>query len=220
MLLLPCWCANHSHPAPALTQIRLPSSIRKKPPSTFIGSSPVGAGPLLHYCCSFLIAAPPLSFLIAALSLSPLHQLFTLSLFLPLPLLSTMSSYKQQEYEKGSVVSKKRQAARTTQTILHHAPTGNVVNSTKVADTIAHIKAGSNHTVKGACHLLPSDVRDLRDHCLNSNDPYLFCIWVMLLLAIDLFLRKMEFQSLHEQTSTPQCWCFRATSPVKKTLSQ
>jgi hypothetical protein len=77
--------------------------------------------------------------------------------------------------------------------------TGNVTLSTLVRDTIAHIKAASGHKVNGACHLLPRDLRDIRDHCVSSNDPFKLCIFTMLLLSIDLFLRKMEFQSLNEE---------------------
>ena len=39
-------------------------------------------------------------------------------------------------------------------------------------------------------------VRHIGLHCVTSNDPYLYGIYVLLLFSIDLFLRKMEFSSL------------------------
>ena len=87
---------------------------------------------------------------------------------------------------------------------IHHLLTprpvriGNVMLSTLVRDTIAHIKAESEHHVQGACHLLPGDICDTHDYCVNSNDAFLLGIFVLLLTSIDLFLRKMEFSSLHE----------------------
>ena len=74
---------------------------------------------------------------------------------------------------------------------------GNVTHSIEVRDTILKIKKDSGHQVNGACHLLPSDLREIGGYCSSSNDPFLFMICVMLLLSIDLFLRQMEFISLH-----------------------
>lgn len=73
---------------------------------------------------------------------------------------------------------------------------GNVCNSTVVRDTIKQIKTNSSHKREGAAQLLPGDVRDIGEYCINSNDPFLFAVFVLLLVSIDLFLRKMEFMSL------------------------
>ena len=83
----------------------------------------------------------------------------------------------------------------------HHAdprPThsGNVCRSMLVKNTVARIRKDSEHQIKGACHLLPCDVRQVGDYCISSNDPFLFGIFVLLLMSIELFLRKYEFSSL------------------------
>ena len=74
---------------------------------------------------------------------------------------------------------------------------GNVALASLVRDTIARVIKDSDHKVGGSCHLLPRDVRHIRDYCVNTNDPFLLGIFVMLLTSIDLFLRKIEYQSLH-----------------------
>lgn len=75
--------------------------------------------------------------------------------------------------------------------------TGNATKSALFKDTIQFIKNNSTHQRNGAKQLLPSEVRDIGQHCINSNDAFLCMMFVLLLLAIDLFLRKIEFQSLH-----------------------
>lgn len=75
---------------------------------------------------------------------------------------------------------------------------GNVVNSVLVKDTIAYIHKYSQHQVRGANQLTPSDVRYIGNYCIASNDRYLYGLFALALLAIDLFLRKTEFSSLHE----------------------
>lgn len=87
---------------------------------------------------------------------------------------------------------------------------GNVTLSTLMNDTIAHIKDASNHKVNGACHLLPGDLRQIRSYCISSNNPHLFCIFVMLLTSIELFLRKMEFTSLHSDNFNTDMFVFTA----------
>ena len=65
-------------------------------------------------------------------------------------------------------------------------------------NTVERIHKDSVHQVKGACHLLPSHVRAIGEYCISSNDPCQFAIFVLLLLAINLFLRKLEFSSLED----------------------
>lgn len=74
--------------------------------------------------------------------------------------------------------------------------TGNVCRSTLVNNTIEHIVKESDHQIVGAKHLLPSQVRQIRDHCIGSNDKGKFEIFTLLLVSINLFLRKLEFSSL------------------------
>ena len=73
---------------------------------------------------------------------------------------------------------------------------GNVCRSTLVKNTIEHIVKNSDHQIVGAKHLLPSQVRQIRDHCIGSNDKGKFEIFSLLLMSISLFLRKMEYTSL------------------------
>ena len=83
----------------------------------------------------------------------------------------------------------------------HHSPArlvriGNVMTSVSVNDTVCHVRNNSNHVVRGACHLLPSHVRLVREHAQSSNDIFWFQICTVLLVSIELFLRKMECKSL------------------------
>lgn len=78
--------------------------------------------------------------------------------------------------------------------------TGNVCKATLVQDTTKRIHRDSAHKVQGACQLLPGDVRLIRDYCISSNDNFLFELFVCLLTSIELFLRKMEFSHLHEDS--------------------
>ena len=73
---------------------------------------------------------------------------------------------------------------------------GNVMKSTMVSDTINYIRANTSHIVRGACHLLPSHVRQIRNYAASSNDIFWMEIYVLLLMSIELFLRKMEYTSL------------------------
>jgi hypothetical protein len=73
---------------------------------------------------------------------------------------------------------------------------GNVAESTLVHDTVLFCNKTSVHEVQGARQLLPSQVRLIRDHCINSNDKCLVEIYIMLLLSIYMFMRKMEVQQL------------------------
>lgn len=77
--------------------------------------------------------------------------------------------------------------------------TGNVMVATTVKDAIAYIKAKSTHLVRGACQVLPSEIRDIRAYCLSSNDTFMLGIYVALLMSVELYLRKIEFASLHEE---------------------
>lgn len=76
---------------------------------------------------------------------------------------------------------------------------GNVVHSTLVKDTVSFCHKTSDHVVQGARQLLPSQVRQIRDYCINSNDKCLVAIYTMLLLSIYLFLRKMEVEGLTDE---------------------
>ena len=74
--------------------------------------------------------------------------------------------------------------------------TGNVMTCTQVNDTIHWLRDNTDHVVQGASHLLPSHVRQIRAYAEASNDVYWFGIYTLLLMSIELFLRKMEFSSL------------------------
>ena len=73
---------------------------------------------------------------------------------------------------------------------------GNVCLSPAFVDTVAFIKANSLHKVRGSCHMLPSEVRILGRFCIASNNLFYLAIYALLLLSIDVFLRKIEFSSL------------------------
>ena len=73
---------------------------------------------------------------------------------------------------------------------------GNVMYATRVKDSIIHIRKNSIHVVRGASHLLPGDVRQIRKFVEAANDVYWMGIYTMLLMSIELFLRKMEYSSL------------------------
>lgn len=77
---------------------------------------------------------------------------------------------------------------------------GDVTKSSLFKDTKAWISLpeNNNHVRQGSCQLLPEEIHDIGDHAINSNRPFLFGLYVMLLLAIELFLRKCEFASLTE----------------------
>jgi len=105
--------------------------------------------------------------------------------------------------------------------------TGNVMKSRLVVDTMKFIKMNSNHIVEGANRLTPSDVRDIGEYCISSNDHYNYCLFVLTLVSIDLFLRKMEFSSLHNanfsaqlsvvnRKDAPDSLCFKVKRKKKK----
>jgi len=75
---------------------------------------------------------------------------------------------------------------------------GSVCSSTLMKNTIQWIHKRSNHKTNGSAQLLPKQVRQLGVHCVSGNDPCDFAIYVLLLVAINLFLRKLEFSSLKE----------------------
>ena len=70
------------------------------------------------------------------------------------------------------------------------------MKSTIVCDTFSYIRDNTAHMVNGACHLLPSHVRKIREYAASSNDIVWYEIFVMLLMSIELFLQKMEYSSL------------------------
>ena len=73
---------------------------------------------------------------------------------------------------------------------------GNVCLSSGFVDTDALIKATNMHKVQGASHILPREVRMLGKYCIASNDLFYLGMYALLLVSIDLFLRKVEFSSL------------------------
>lgn len=84
---------------------------------------------------------------------------------------------------------------------MHHpvpryARLGNVSSTTLFKDTVSYLKSKSDHVVKGACHLLPSDVRVLRNWVHANNSVFGMEVFTLLLMSIDLFLRKVEYSSL------------------------
>jgi len=74
--------------------------------------------------------------------------------------------------------------------------TGNVCESTLFKNTITWIHKRVYYVKNGACQLLPSHVRQIGTHCVSGNDACEFGIFTLLLVAINLFLRKLEFTSL------------------------
>jgi hypothetical protein len=91
----------------------------------------------------------------------------------------------------------------TTKTGCAHHPTtprpirmGDVIKSTQFINTISHIQKDNQWKPTGATHLLPSEVRKIGQYCVHSNDPCKFMVFVLFLVAINLFLRKFEFSSL------------------------
>ena len=70
------------------------------------------------------------------------------------------------------------------------------MKSTIVRDTINYVRDNTQHVVNGACYLLPSHVRKIHEYAASSNDIFWFEIYTMLLMSIELFLRKMEYSSL------------------------
>ena len=102
----------------------------------------------------------------------------------------------------------------------YHSPprtirTGNVMCATAVEDTIAYIRMNSSHVVKGACHLLPSHVRKIREYVSSSNDIFWFEIYVLLLMSIELYLRKMEYSSLTLENFNKEMFVMRGEFDVK-----
>ena len=79
----------------------------------------------------------------------------------------------------------------------HIRRTGNAAKANIVSDTIRYIESNSDHVANGAKQLLPSDVRDIRAHCLIQDDTYYYGLFVLAILSIDCFLRKMEFSSIN-----------------------
>ena len=74
-------------------------------------------------------------------------------------------------------------------------------------------------------------MRDIRDYCVNSNDPFHFGLFCVLLLSIDVFLRKVEFQSLSSDNFNsnlfvmtgeflPEALNLKVKGKIKKTKNQ
>ena len=84
---------------------------------------------------------------------------------------------------------------------------GNVAYCPSVTDTILYIKNNNSHTVSGACHLLPSNVRAICDYCVARNDVFGLEIYILLLLSIDCFLRKSEYTSLKGENVVMKIFC-------------
>jgi hypothetical protein len=75
---------------------------------------------------------------------------------------------------------------------------GNPCNSLLVKNTIDKIKQESRHVVRGAEQLDPAEQRAIRDYCVSSNSPFLLMFYVLMRFATNLYLRRFEFESLHE----------------------
>lgn len=54
-----------------------------------------------------------------------------------------------------------------------------------------------NHCVKRASQVTLGEVPDVYKYALNTNNPFIFLLYVLFKLAIDLFLCKCEYKSLH-----------------------
>ena len=97
------------------------------------------------------------------------------------------------------VYKKKEHGGCIHHPIPRYTRTGNVATCTLVQNTLIHLKSVSTHTVKGSCHILPSDLRDIREYAKSSNDVLTMEIFTVLLMSVDLFLRKCEYSSLNEK---------------------
>jgi len=72
--------------------------------------------------------------------------------------------------------------------------------------------------VHGSARLLPSELRQLRDHLISSNDVRKFQLFVLLLTSIELFLRKKEFTQMHEDHCKQNMSIFVAPSTCDNLL--
>ena len=77
---------------------------------------------------------------------------------------------------------------------------GSPSNSTLVNDTTKRIKYESEHVTEGCKQVTPSDFRKFRDYCINSASWYNYQLFIMFLVAIELFLRKTEFCNITEDS--------------------
>lgn len=59
-----------------------------------------------------------------------------------------------------------------------------------------HSQLKSLHTVRGSCHILPSQLRQMRELLLNSGNPSDHQTFVMIIIGIKLFLRADELLNL------------------------
>ena len=73
---------------------------------------------------------------------------------------------------------------------------GNVCNSPLVINTAEKLNKESTHKVDGAKQLLPSQLRAVGDYCISSNNHAELEVYALLVVAIYLFLQKLEFSSL------------------------
>jgi hypothetical protein len=73
---------------------------------------------------------------------------------------------------------------------------GNVICSEYFKATKTFISLHSDHTVKRCGQLRPSEMRQIALHCINSGSKFKVSIFVCLLLAVELFLRKEEFRGV------------------------
>ena len=106
-------------------------------------------------------------------------------------------TYVEKCNECASKYEKKESGGCRSHPIPRYTRLGNVSASTAVKDTVQYLKNTSVHIVRGSCHLLPSEVRMIREHAAASNNLWLMEIFTLLLTSIELFLRKREYSSLH-----------------------
>lgn len=77
---------------------------------------------------------------------------------------------------------------------------GNATKSPLFEGTKSFLISMCKHTVKGAEQLLPSEVKQLGVHCINSCDKFLVMVYVIILFGIDLFMRKFEIQATNHES--------------------
>lgn len=107
------------------------------------------------------------------------------------------TEYVEECAECLSVYTEKKCGGCVHHPLPRYTKRGNVSNCALVKDTILGLKNRNTHVPMGSCHLLPSDVRSIREYCCARNDKFGMEIYTVLLLSIDGFLRKAEFSSLH-----------------------
>lgn len=73
---------------------------------------------------------------------------------------------------------------------------GNTAKAPILVLTLVYLKKTYVHVGNPTCQLLPSEIREMAHYLINGSH-YHFGIYVCLLLAVDNFLRKMEFKHLH-----------------------